>query len=62
MIERRNFVIIAHHFSIPVKIQNPGPAFVSFIKSGRDRNIRGNGDEKIIGPLRTRAEVPARIE
>jgi hypothetical protein len=62
MIEGRDLIIIAHHFAISVKEQDPWSLVVPHVETARDENTFPNWHREIKGILRTGSKVLPGIE
>jgi hypothetical protein len=62
MVEKRDLIIIAHHFAISVKEKDPWSLGVARVETARDENTFTNLYREVKGILRTRRNVLPRIE
>jgi hypothetical protein len=62
MIEGRDLIIIAHHFAISVKEQDPWPSGVAHVETAQDENTFPDPYREVKGILRTGSKVLPRIE
>jgi hypothetical protein len=62
MIEERDLIIIAHHFTISMKEQDPWSFGVAQVETARDENTFPNPCREVKGILRTGSKVLTRIE
>jgi hypothetical protein len=62
MIEGSDFIIIAHHFSVSMKEQDPRSFGMAHVKAAQDENAFLNPYREVKGILRTGSKVLPRIE
>jgi hypothetical protein len=62
MIEGRDLIIIAHHFAISVKKQDPWCFVVAHVETAGDENTSPNRYREVKGILGTGSKVLPRIE
>jgi hypothetical protein len=61
-IEGIDLIIIAHHFTISVKEQDPWSFGVAHVETARDENTFSNPYREVKGILRTASKIITRIE
>jgi hypothetical protein len=62
MKEGRHLIIIAHHFAISVKEQDPGSMVVAHVETAYDANTFPNPDREVKGILRAGGKFLPRVE
>jgi hypothetical protein len=62
MIEGRDLIIIAHHFAVSVKEQDPRSFGVAHVETAQDENTLPNPYREVKAILRTGRKVLPRIE
>jgi hypothetical protein len=57
MIKGRDLIVIAHHFAISVKEQDPWSLGVAHVETAQDENTFPSPDREVKGILRTGSKV-----